>query len=155
MHLGYHNNDQANAEAFTADGWFRSGDLGFIDADGNLRISGRVKEMINRGGMKYFSREVEEVLYTHPAVLYCAIVGLPDARLGERACVCVVPKTGHAPPTLADVLAFLGDGFATYKLPERLVLLDELPFTPTGKIQRHRLVKAILDRDAAAKEDPA
>jgi acyl-CoA synthetase (AMP-forming)/AMP-acid ligase II len=150
VHLGYHDNPQANAEAFTADGWFRTGDLGFLDADGNLRISGRVKEMINRGGKKFFPREIEEVLYTHPAILYCAIVGLPDPRLGERACLCVVPKPGHPPPTLEDILRFLGDGFATYKLPERLVLLDELPFTPTGKIQRHRLVEAILKRDGAA-----
>lgn len=150
VHLGYHNNPQANADAFTADGWFRTGDLGFLDADGNLRISGRVKEMINRGGKKFFPREVEEVLYTHPAILYCAIVGLPDPRLGERACLCVVPKPGQTPPTLQDILEFLGDGFAAYKLPERLVLLDELPFTPTGKIQRHRLVEAILKRDAAA-----
>lgn len=147
VHLGYHANPAANAEAFTADGWFRSGDLGFLDARGNLRISGRVKEMINRGGKKFFPREVEEVLYTHPAILYCAIVGLPDARLGERACLCLVPREGHAPPGLDEILAFLGDGFATYKLPERLVVLPELPFTPTGKIQRHKLARAILDAD--------
>jgi acyl-CoA synthetase (AMP-forming)/AMP-acid ligase II len=108
--------------------------------------------MINRGGKKFFPREVEEVLYAHPAILYCAIVGLPDPRLGERNCLCVVPKPGQTAPTLEEVLRFLGDGFATYKLPERLVLLDELPFTPTGKIQRHRLVKAILERDATATE---
>lgn len=155
VHLGYHNNPQANADAFTADGWFRSGDLGFIDADGNLRISGRTKEMINRGGKKFFPREVEEVLYTHPAVLFCAIVGLPDPRLGERNCLCLVPKPDHTPPTLADINAFLGDDFATYKKPERLVLLEELTFTPTGKIQRHRLIKAILERDAATPEKPA
>lgn len=152
VHLGYHNNPAANADAFTANGWFRSGDLGFIDGKGNLRISGRLKEMINRGGMKYFPREVEEVLYAHPAVLYCAIIGLPDPRLGERNCLCVVPKPGMPTPTLGDFVAFLGDGFATYKLPERLVLLDELLFTPTGKIQRHRLVRLVLERDAAATE---
>jgi acyl-CoA synthetase (AMP-forming)/AMP-acid ligase II len=150
VHLGYHNNAQANAEAFTPDGWFRTGDLGFLDGQGNLRISGRVKEIINRGGKKFFPREVEEVLYAHPSVLYCAIVGLPDPRLGERNCLCVVPKPGQPPPTLDAILRFLGDGFATYKLPERLVLLDELPFTPTGKIQRHRLVKAILESGGAA-----
>jgi acyl-CoA synthetase (AMP-forming)/AMP-acid ligase II len=147
VHLGYHANPTANAEAFTADGWFRSGDLGFIDARGNLRISGRVKEMINRGGKKFFPREIEEVLYTHPGILYCAIVGLPDARLGERACLCIVPRPGEPVLDLAGVLAFLGDGFATYKLPERVVVLPELPFTPTGKIQRHKLAQAILARD--------
>lgn len=147
IHLGYHANPTANAEAFTEDGWFRTGDLGFIDPRGNLRISGRVKEMINRGGKKFFPREIEEVLYTHPAILYCAIVGLPDARLGERACLCLVPRAGHPVPDLAAILAFMGDGWATYKLPERLVVMDELPFTPTGKIQRHKLAQAILARD--------
>lgn len=152
VHLGYHANPQANADAFTADGWFRSGDLGFIDGQGNLRISGRVKEMINRGGMKYFPREVEEVLYGHPAILYCAIVGLPDSRLGERACLCVVPREGQVAPTLEQILVFLGNGFATYKLPERLVVMQELPFTPTGKIQRHHLVKDILNADLMEKQ---
>src|SRR5207253_1308648 len=78
VHLGYHNNTTANAEAFLPDGWFRSGDLGMIDTDGNLRIVGRLKEMINRGGKKFFPREIEEILYTHPQVLYAAIVGIPD-----------------------------------------------------------------------------
>ena len=108
--------------------------------------------MINRGGKKFFPREVEEVLYTHPAILYCAIVGLPDPRLGERNCLCVVPKPGIAAPTLDDIVAFLGDGFATYKLPERIVVMDDLPFTPTGKIQRHQIVRRVMDLDAAAQE---
>jgi acyl-CoA synthetase (AMP-forming)/AMP-acid ligase II len=155
VHLGYHNNPRANADGFNADGWFRTGDLGFLDEDGNLHISGRTKEMINRGGKRFFPREVEEVLYTHPAVLYCAIVGLPDPRLGERNCLCLVPKPGRPAPTLEEVNDFLGDGFATYKKPERLVLMEELLFTPTGKIQRHRLVKAIQERDAATTEKPA
>jgi non-ribosomal peptide synthetase component E (peptide arylation enzyme) len=146
VHLGYHNNPAANAEAFLPDGWFRSGDLGMIDQDGNLRIVGRLKEMINRGGKKFFPREIEEILYTHPHVLYAAIVGIPDARLGERNCLCVVPR-GEA-PTLDHLLAFLGDSVATYKLPERLELFEQFPFTPTGKIQRHALVRAVAARDA-------
>jgi acyl-CoA synthetase (AMP-forming)/AMP-acid ligase II len=148
VHLGYHNNPPANADAFLPDGWFRSGDLGMIDADGNLRIVGRLKEMINRGGKKFFPREIEEILYTHPKVLYAAIVGIPDKRLGERNCLCLVPKPGE-PPTLDDLLAFLGDSVATYKLPERLELFERLAFTPTGKIQRHVLVREVMARDAA------
>ncbi len=145
VHLGYHNNPVANAEAFLSDGWFRSGDLGAIDADGRLRIVGRLKEMINRGGQKFFPREIEEILYTHPRVLYAAIVGVPDVRLGERNCLCLVPRPGEA-PTLAELLAFLGDSVATYKLPERLELFTEFPFTPTGKIQRHALVREVMAR---------
>jgi acyl-CoA synthetase (AMP-forming)/AMP-acid ligase II len=149
VHLGYHNNPAANAEAFLPDGWFRSGDLGMIDPDGNLRIVGRLKEMINRGGKKFFPREIEEILYAHPQVLYAAIVGIPDARLGERNCLCLVPRPGET-PTLDSLVAFLGDSVATYKLPERLELFTQFPFTPTGKIQRHALVREVVARIASA-----
>ena len=149
VHLGYHNNPAANAEAFLPDGWFRSGDLGMIDTDGNLRIVGRLKEMINRGGKKFFPREIEEILYTHPQVLYAAIVGIPDPRLGERNCLCLVPRPGET-PTLKSLVAFLGDSVATYKLPERLELFTQFPFTPTRKIQRHALVREVVARISAA-----
>jgi acyl-CoA synthetase (AMP-forming)/AMP-acid ligase II len=146
VHLGYHNNPSANADAFLADGWFRSGDLGMIGPDGNLRIVGRLKEMINRGGKKFFPREIEEILYTHRKVLYAAIVGIPDPLLGERNCLCVVPRPGEA-PTLDELLAFLGDSVAAYKRPERLELFTQFPFTPTGKMQRHALVRQVMARD--------
>jgi non-ribosomal peptide synthetase component E (peptide arylation enzyme) len=148
VHLGYHNNPAANAEAFLPDGWFRSGDLGVIGPDGRLRIVGRLKEMINRGGKKFFPREIEEILYTHPQVLYAAIVGIPDARLGERNCLCLVPRPGTV-PALEDFIVFLGDSVATYKLPERLELFMQFPFTPTGKIQRHMLVREVMARISA------
>jgi len=145
VHLGYHKNPQANAELFTADGWFRTGDLGQLDAAGNVRIVGRLKEMINRGGKKFFPREIEEILYAHPKILHAAIVGVPDPRLGERNCLCVIPRPGQA-LALDEVVAFLKDGVATYKLPETLEVFDDLPFTPTGKIQRHVLVRRVLER---------
>ena len=151
VHLGYSDNAQANAEAFTADGWFRSGDLGeFADSAGNVRIVGRSKEIINRGGKKFFPREVEEILYTHPKVLHAAIVGVPDPRLGERNCLCVVPKVG-AEVSLAEFVDFLEGEVATYKLPERLEIFAELPFTPTGKLQRFILARQVQERDAQRK----
>src|SRR6059036_856442 len=145
VHLGYHKNPTANAELFTADGWFRTGDLGQLDEAGNLRIVGRLKEMINRGGKKFFPREIEEILYTHPKILHAAIVGVPDPRLGERNCLCVIPRAGQT-LTLDEVVGYLRDGVATYKLPETIEVFDELPFTPTGKIQRHVLVRRVLER---------
>ena len=145
VHLGYHKNPGANAELFTADGWFRTGDLGQFDAAGNVRIVGRLKEMINRGGKKFFPREIEEILYTHPKILHAAIVGVPDPRLGERNCLCVIPRPGQA-LTLDEVVGYLKDAVATYKLPETIEVFDELPFTPTGKIQRHVLVRRVLER---------
>jgi len=148
VHLGYHNNPAVNAEQFTADGWFRSGDLGTVDAGGNLRIVGRLKEIINRGGKKFFPREVEEILYTHPKVLHAAIIGLPDERLGERSCLCVIPRPG-ATPTLDEMTAFLKDRVAVYKLPEMLEVMADFPFTPTGKVQRRVLARHVLERRRA------
>ena len=145
VHLGYHKNPPANAELFTSDGWFRTGDLGQFDRAGNVKIVGRLKEMINRGGKKFFPREIEEILYTHPKILHAAIVGVPDSRLGERNCLCVIPRPGQT-IALDEVVGYLKDGVATYKLPETIEIFDELPFTPTGKIQRHVLVKRVLER---------
>jgi non-ribosomal peptide synthetase component E (peptide arylation enzyme) len=149
VHLGYHKNPAANAELFTADGWFRTGDLGQQDAAGNVRIVGRLKEMINRGGKKFFPREIEEILYAHPKVLHAAIVGLPDPRLGERNCLCLIPRPG-SPPSLPELVDYLKDSVATYKLPEELEIFDDFPFTPTGKIQRHVLVRQVLARRQGA-----
>jgi acyl-CoA synthetase (AMP-forming)/AMP-acid ligase II len=149
VHLGYYKNPQANAELFTADGWFRTGDLGVMEPSGNVRIVGRLKEMINRGGKKFFPREVEEILYTHPSVLHAAIVGVPDPRLGERNCLCVIPRPGKT-VSLEEMVVFLRDGVAIYKLPEELEIFDEFPFTPTGKIQRHALTRQVLARRSSS-----
>jgi non-ribosomal peptide synthetase component E (peptide arylation enzyme) len=151
VHLGYHANAAANAEAFTADGWFRTGDLGrIVDAAGNVEIVGRRKEIINRGGKKFFPREVEELLYTHPKVMHAAMVGVADARLGERNCLCVIPKTGQA-VTLTELVAHLKGQVADYKLPEQLHIVDELPFTATGKLRRHVLTDMIAKGQFAAR----
>jgi non-ribosomal peptide synthetase component E (peptide arylation enzyme) len=150
VHLGYHRNPAANAELFTPDGWFRTGDLGQYDAAGNVRIVGRLKEMINRGGKKFFPREIEEILYTHPKVLHAAIVGVPDPRLGERNCLCVIPRAG-ASLSLEEAVDFLRGDVAVYKLPEELEVFAEFPFTPTGKIQRHALTREVLARRGDAR----
>ena len=146
VHMGYLNNPTANRDSFTADGWFRTGDLGhFADAEGNVRISGRKKEIINRGGKKYFPREIEELLYEHPKIEQAAIVGTPDPRLGEKNCLCVIVKPG-ASLALDEVVAFLKGRVADYKLPEVVVIMDDFPMTPTGKIRRSELVKRVSGR---------
>ena len=152
IHLGYHNNPNANAIAFNEEGWFRTGDLGrVVDADGNVQITGRSKEIINRGGKKFFPREVEEILYTHPAVMHAAMIGMPDVRLGERNCLCVVPK-GDTVPTLDEFVAFLRDQVADYKLPEAVERFSELPMTGSGKIQRHVLRDLVSQRRATTSQ---
>jgi acyl-CoA synthetase (AMP-forming)/AMP-acid ligase II len=144
VHLGYLNNPQTNADSFTVDNWFRTGDLGrFVDQDNNVLISGRKKEIINRGGKKYFPREIEELLYEHPSILQVAIVGAPDARLGEKNSLCVILKPGAA-LTLTEVVSFLRGRVADYKLPEELHVLSDFPMTPTGKIRRPELINRII-----------
>ncbi len=141
--IGYYNNADANARSFTADGWFRTGDLGSFDADGLLRIVGRRKEMIIRGGANIYPREIEEVLYQHPDIMDAAVIGIPDARLGERTCACVVPRAGRS-LGFDEVVGFLRPKIATYKLPEVVEVLSEMPRTPTGKIQKEPLRAMIL-----------
>ena len=145
VHLGYAKNPTANAELFTKDGWFRTGDIGELDARGNLKIVGRNKEMINRGGKKFHPREIEEILYTHPKVLHAAIIGVADPRLGERNCLCVIPRAGEE-AGLEEFVALLRDQVATYKLPETFEIFEEFPFTPTGKLQRHELTRWVQAR---------
>jgi len=140
--LGYYENSDANKRAFADDGFFRTGDQGVFDESGLLRISGRIKEMIIRGGANIYPREIEEVLFEHPKVADCAIVGIPHPRLGETAVACVVLRPGEK-LAFEDMIAFLETRVARYKLPERLIVLDELPRTPTGKVQKPSLVQLV------------
>ena len=133
--IGYYNNPEVNRESFTPDGWFHTGDQGSFDEQGNLSIVGRTKEMIIRGGANIYPREIEEVLYQHPKVRDAAIVGIPDHRLGERVCACIVPKASED-LTFEELVAFLRDKIARYKLPEFMQTLEDLPRTPTGKVQK-------------------
>jgi len=137
---GYYRNDAANRDAFTADGWFRSGDLAEMRAGGNVAITGRTKDIINRGGVKFNPAEVEALLDSHPRILQSAIVPMPDAILGEKACAFVTLKPGAGSPTLAELVDYLlAQRIAKNKLPERLVVVPEMPLTPTRKIIKGRL----------------
>jgi cyclohexanecarboxylate-CoA ligase len=133
---GYLNRPDLSAEAITADGYYRTGDLARIGSDGYLRITGRVKDVINRGGEKVPVVEVEQLLYTHPAVREVAIVAMPDERLGERACAFVVlePNAGF---DFAEMQRHLDAAKLSKPYwPERVEIVDKLPRTPSGKIQK-------------------
>ena len=131
MH-GYENNPHANAGAFV-DGWFRTGDLGTLDDAGYLRLIGRLKELINRGGEKIAPREIDEVLETHPAVKEAVAFGVPHATWGEEVAAAVV-LTG--PATEKELLAYCRDRLADFKVPRHLHIVESIPRTPTGKVQR-------------------
>jgi len=139
LFLGYRD-PTLDVEAFTADGWFRTGDLGTIDAEGYLTVSGRLKDVIIRSGEKISAREVEELLAAHPKVAEVAVVARPDDRTGERAVACVVPAVAEDPPSLAELDDFLsGAGLSRRKLPEQLELLGALPMTASGKVDKQAL----------------
>jgi cyclohexanecarboxylate-CoA ligase len=128
------------------EGWFDTGDLARMDANGYIRISGRSKDVIIRGGENIPVVEVESLLYKHPAVAQVAIVAYPDERLGERACAIVVPKAGQT-LDFAEMTAFLkSQKLAIQYIPERLILRDVMPATPSGKIQKFRL-REMLSKD--------
>ena len=122
-----------------ADGWFDTGDLARIDASGYIRISGRSKDVIIRGGENIPVVEIEALLYKHPAVAQVAIVAYPDGRLGERACAVIVPKTGQTIDFAAMTEFLKLQKLAMQYIPERLVVRDAMPATPSGKIQKFRL----------------
>jgi cyclohexanecarboxylate-CoA ligase len=128
------------------DGWFDTGDLARMDESGYIRISGRSKDVIIRGGEKIPVVEVEALLYKHPAVAQVAIVAYPDRRLGERACAIVVPKAGQT-LDFAEMAEFLkSQKLAIQYIPERLIVRDAMPATPSGKIQKFRL-REMLSKD--------
>ena len=143
---GYYRAASQNERAFTADGWYRSGDICRLTAEANLIVEGRDKDMINRGGENISAEEVENLLYRIPEVSEVAAVAMPDPALGERVCVYVVVKAG-AGLTLERVRSSLEDlGVARYKFPERLVLVPELPATKVGKIDKKALRADIARR---------
>ena len=148
---GYYRAAEHNRVAFTDDGFYRTGDMVRRHPSGNLIVEGRRKDLINRGGEKISTEEIENLLLGHPAVLNVAVVAMPDPVLGERACAYVIPRPG-ARPTLADLTRFLADDkrIARFKLPERLELRDRLPTTAVGKISKKDLrdeISAIVGKE--------
>lgn len=145
--FGYFNDDDRTAAAWIDDGWYRSGDLGEFDSDGYLRIIGRVKDMIIRGGQNISPREIEDVIMQHPSVAEVSVVGLPDPVYGERACACIVLRKGQS-LEITDLLEFMkGQGIAKFKLPERVEFFDEFPSSAGGKITKVELRRLLEERN--------
>ena len=137
---GYENDEAANREAFV-DGWYRTGDIGYIDSDGFLFVTGRVKEMINRGGQNVSPNEIDDTLMAHADVAEAAAFPIPHATLGEDVAAAVVLTAG-ASVDERSLSGFLLERLAEYKMPRRLLLVDAIPKGPTGKVQRHKLAEA-------------
>ena len=144
MLVGYlHAEDEA--ESFDADGYFRTGDLARWVDDDYLVVTGRAKDLIIRNGENIAPKEIEDILIGHPGVAEIAIVGLPDARTGERACAVIVP-TGEPQPDVASLRVFLqSQGVAIFKAPEQVVIWEALPRNDAGKVLKHQIQAALTD----------
>ena len=137
----YESNPTANAEAFYGD-WFRTGDQGVMDAEGYLSITGRLKEIINRGGEKISPREVDEILMEHPAVHQCVCFAMPHQMLGEEVAAAIVLRQGAA-ATDQDLRRFAAERLADFKVPRKILILEQIPVGPTGKLQRIGLAQKL------------
>jgi acyl-CoA synthetase (AMP-forming)/AMP-acid ligase II len=140
---GYWRNSTANADVFTEDGSVRTGDLGWLDDQGRLRLAGRNQERYVRGGYNVHPMEVEAVLADHPDVVAVALVGRTDPVMGEVGVAVIVPRDGATTPDLSQLRAFASDRLARYKLPDDLVVLSALPLTAGEKIDRRALERLI------------
>ncbi|MDR0593759.1 MAG: AMP-binding protein [Bifidobacteriaceae bacterium] len=151
--LGYLGQPGLTEKVLDQDGWYYSGDLGVLDESGYLRITGRIKDVIVRGGENISAIEVEEIMREHPDVYNVAVVAMPSRRLGETGCAYVVQPPGAPPLELAELRAFFNSrGVAKYKIPERIEIVDALPMTPTGKIRKAELRARVAARLAAEGE---
>ena len=134
--MGYYDLPQATAATIDADGWLHTGDLCTMDARGYCRVTGRLKDLIIRGGENIYPREIEEFLYTHPDVEDVQVVGVPDEKYGEELCAWVRLRPGANPLDADGVRAFATGKLAHYKIPRYVLLVDEFPMTVTGKIRK-------------------
>ena len=141
-------NDEVSTQAAFDDGWFHSGDVGYVDADGFVYVVDRIKDVVIRGGENVYCAEVEAVLHDHPDVVEVAVVGMPEPVMGERVCAVVVARPG-ADVTLAALRAFAAGRLAGFKCPEALSLTDELPTTATTKVAKNVLRDQLADPAAA------
>jgi cyclohexanecarboxylate-CoA ligase len=150
---GYVRNADASRAAFTADGWFRTGDLASMDEEGNVLLRGRTKELINRGGVKFNPIDMEIAIAGHPAVAQVAIAPVPDDVLGERASCFVVLKNG-ASLSFEELTAFLAERkFAKFTWPEQLAIVPDMPVTPTRKVMKAQLVSRFLNAAGAQQRE--
>ncbi len=146
---GYHDAPEATAAAIDAEGWYHTGDLASLDSRGYLRIEGRIKDMIIRGGENIYPREIEDVLFGHPAIAEAVVIGVPDDTWGEVVAAYVRPAAGQPGPSADELRTYCRERLAPYKTPQHWVFVDAFPMTPSGKIQKFKL------RDSFTASPPA
>lgn len=147
--MGYYRADELNHQSINDDGYFRTGDIGFLNEKGYMTFVSRSKDIIRRGGITITPADVEAVIRPHPRVSDVAVVGLPDPRLGERACACIITHDGDE-VSLEELTTYLDErGVARYLWPESVHMCKEFPRTPSLKVQKNQLRAEILDGHVA------
>ena len=144
--LGYYKNPEKTAESVDNFGWFHSGDLGTMDEMGNVRLKGRIKDMIVRGGENIYATDMEGIIYTYEKVKECQVVGYPDERLGEKTVACVIPKDPSHQITRDEIVEFVADKTVKYLIPDIVVNFDDFPRTASGKVQKYKLRELVRDK---------
>lgn len=150
---GYYKMPEATEEAIDKEGWLHTGDLATMDEHGYVIITGRLKDMIIRGGENVYPREIEEFLYRHEEIMDVQVIGVPDERYGEKVAACIVPKEGVT-LTAEDIKAFCKGQLSHYKIPEYYYFVKDYPMTASGKIQKYKLreqVKTHLTQEITGK----
>jgi len=144
--LGYYKNPEKTAESVDELGWFHSGDLGTMDQGGNIRLKGRIKDMIVRGGENVYATDMEGIIYTYTKVKECQVVGYPDERLGEKTVACIISKESSGEITREELVDFLADKTVKYLIPDIVVNLEDFPRTASGKVQKFKLRELVIQR---------
>jgi len=142
--LGYWGDEERTAETIDSDGWLHSGDIGIMDDEGYTQVTGRIKDMIIRGGENIYPREVEEFLYSHPMIQEVQVFGIPDPRLGEQVCAWVKIREG-AELSSEELRDFCRDKITHFKIPHYIRFVEDFPMTVTGKMQKFLMRKQMID----------
>ena len=150
--LGYYKNQEKTAESVDELGWFHAGDLGTMDEEGNIRLKGRIKDMIVRGGENIYATDMEGVVYTYPKIKECQVVGYPDERLGERTVACIISKDPSKEIAREELVDFMGDKTVRYLIPDMVVNFEDFPRTASGKVQKFKLKELVIERQGKEKE---
>jgi fatty-acyl-CoA synthase len=145
--LGYYKNPEKTAEAIDDLGWFHSGDLGTMDEGGNIRLKGRIKDMIVRGGENIYATDMEGIVYAYPKVKECQVIGYPDNRLGECTVACIIPKDPSDVVTREEIVQFMGNKTVKYLIPDMVVTMEEFPRTASGKVQKFKLRELVVEKE--------
>ena len=135
---GYYKMPQATADTIDRDGWLHSGDLACMDEDGNVRITGRLKDMIIRGGENIYPKEIEEFIYTHPQVKDVQVIGVPDKKYGEEIMACIILKEPDS-VTVEEMTAYIKASMARHKVPKYIEFVDAFPMNAAGKILKYKM----------------